>query len=504
MRSLPLDGSPFPVTVAPGVTLTAPGVVGSAELRPGADWGGETRGPVESTTEFLEALSELDFRQSFEVLVDAVHVVDGGGETRTAEGEPGLAITVPAVGDDEAQIAMCVDEFGVVTWHLPDGRESGVGDTRAGESVTFTVERGSPAVESATADGDRGLVGAIGRKLISVFVVPLLEKAVGRAAPAVARHYENRTRPQGVLRLTGQGWTHPGEDPFAGWWLERGAPVLLFVHGTASSIGSGFRSLGGGRLDGGAVLGDTLGELRAAYQGQVFAFDHHTLSSDLAANAELFRSLWPEGGQRSVDIVTHSRGGLVARQLAASLGEPGAPLTPRRIVYVATPNGGTTLANPGTVRQWIDRMTTMLNLFPDGPWSVVTDSMASVLTVVRVVAGGAIGGLPGLVAMDPAEGVIRDLPVPADTEQYAISVDFEPAGRLLHWLRGADLVVDKVFGDRANDVVVPTDGVADVPARQLHVPAERRLELGKRSDIWHCSVFTDPGVHDSLRQWLQP
>ena len=61
-----------------------------------------------------------------------------------------------------------------------------------------------------------------------------------------------------------------------------------------------------------------------------------------------------------------------------------------------------------------------------------------------------------------------------------------------------------MFGDLANDVVVPTGGVAAVPDRGLDVPDANRLELGRRSDLWHCSLFTDPSVHDALTRWLRP
>lgn len=499
-----LTGSPFPVELAPGVTLTAPGVVGTATLRPGERWGGEYRGPEESTGEFLAALGEAEFRQSLGVLIDTAHIDEVFSGSRTVDGEPAMVLSVPSAGDDEAQVAMCVDEFGIVTWHLPDVEQAGIIGSRAGGTVTFTVDRGDLAssVDPRT-DGDRGLVAAIGKKLISVLVVPLLERAVGQVAVKVAERYERRNRRQGLLRLTSQGWTGP-DDAFENWPMDVDLPVLLFVHGTASST-AGFRSLGGGTLTSGTVLDDTLAQLQSTYQGQVFAFDHHTLSADLDANVALFRSSWPTARRRPVDIVTHSRGGLVARALASSMTGPDQPLVTRRIVYVATPNGGTALADPATTRTWINRMTTLLNLIPDGPWSVVTETLGGVLTAVRVLASGAVGGLPGLAAMSPTGKVIERLPVPpATVEQYAISVDFEPQGRLLHWLRGADLIVDKVFGDVANDGVVPSDQVADVPNSGLLVPETNRRALGRRPDVWHCSVFTDPSVHSALTGWLRP
>ena len=168
--------------------------------------------------------------------------------------------------------------------------------------------------------------------------------------------------------------------------------MLLFVHGTFSTAAGGF----------GALPAATLDKLATRYGRRVLAAEHPTLSVDPLANATAMLEQLPAGRRIPVDIVAHSRGGLLARVLAAAaVADPAFPLRVRRIVYVATPNAGTPLADPHLLDQYVNRMSTMLNLVPDGPWSVVTDVFDGVLTGVKVLAHGAVGGLPGLAAMNP-------------------------------------------------------------------------------------------------------
>jgi len=172
------------------------------------------------------------------------------------------------------------------------------------------------------------------------------------------------------------------------------------------------------------------------------------------------------------------------------------------VVYVATPNAGTPLADPTHIRDYLDRYSTMLNWIPDGPWSVATDTVSGLLTIVKVVAAGVAGGLPGLATMDGAndEGVIASLPFP-DAEQFAIDVEFEPSGRLLSLLRVGDVVVDNVFTGTANDVVVPTATVGTVEGL-LSIPDDRHLALGPRTDAWHSGLFARSDVSTRLHEWL--
>ena len=168
---------------------------------------------------------------------------------------------------------------------------------------------------------------------------------------------------------------------------------------------------------------------------------------------------------------------------------------------------GTPLADDAHIKAFIDRMTTMLNLIPDGPFSLPADILSGVLDVVKILAAGAVEGLPGLRAMDPTDPGLKTLGGSAgpDVARYAIDTEFEPTGSLLSLTRVKDAAVDLVFGQKANDLVVPTDGAAGAAGLPgFPVPPERRLAFGRSSTVWHCSFFSQPQTADRLRQWCRP
>ena len=126
------------------------------------------------------------------------------------------------------------------------------------------------------------------------------------------------------------------------------------------------------------------------YDGRVFAFNLFTLSHDPRRNVERILSHLPPDHSVEVDIVCHSRGGLVARALAecpSAFGLDASRIQVRRIVFVAVPNQGTALAHPDHMVPMIDRYTTSLNLFPSGP---VTETLEALITAVKLIGHGAL------------------------------------------------------------------------------------------------------------------
>lgn len=80
---------------------------------------------------------------------------------------------------------------------------------------------------------------------------------------------------------------------------------LLLIHGTISSSVDAFGQM---------QEGDTWTTLRTQYKNNVIAFDHYTLSESPLKNALDFLKVCPENC--SLDIMSHSRGGLIADILA--------------------------------------------------------------------------------------------------------------------------------------------------------------------------------------------
>lgn len=158
------------------------------------------------------------------------------------------------------------------------------------------------------ARGERGLVG-LGIKVLDFFGVDL----AGKTASELSAWFENkRFAPNGpgLHRCT-------LEDAFqltplaAGEALPADGPLLILLHGTASSCQRSFGKLWDPAIAAGRGARE---RLRQTYGERVFALEHRTLTESPIANAlDLVRRL-PEGAK--LDLVSHSRGGLVGELLA--------------------------------------------------------------------------------------------------------------------------------------------------------------------------------------------
>ena len=113
--------------------------------------------------------------------------------------------------------------------------------------------------------------------------------------------------------------------------------ILLLIHGTFSSCDTLLAELSATAPGRDLLAWATSGNV----YDQVLTFDHPTLSVSPFLNAvELARAF--DGTRSRVDVVCHSRGGLVARWWLEMLTHPEAP--PRRAIFVGSPLAGTGLA----------------------------------------------------------------------------------------------------------------------------------------------------------------
>ncbi|MDK9725475.1 MAG: CHAT domain-containing protein [Sterolibacteriaceae bacterium MAG5] len=279
-------------------------------------------------------------------------------------------------------------------------------------------------------------------------------------------------------------------------------PVLLFVHGTASSCGGSFRGLWGGE----GAEADVRERLRELYGDRVYGFEHRSLTESPVANAlELAKAL-PDGAR--LHLVSHSRGGMVGELLAranrigtepfaepdiarflahaertgrhggteeaARLRELGRVLRKKKVrverfVRVAATARGTTLAS-GRLDRWAS---VMLNLLGGGLALVpglataakVYDVFKSfLLAVVKERTDARI--LPGLEAMMPDSPLVALLNAPdveLDSPLHVIAGDYEGDG-FLSWL--GDCLSESFYGG-ATDLVVNTPSMSGgAPRRQ--------------------------------------
>jgi hypothetical protein len=336
---------------------------------------------------------------------------------------------------------------------------------------------------------------------LKVLVYPITDPIFGAATDAIAGLWEKKHRPYALRTVTPDNYLAPlrlnGSDtgvvPLsrddAGEWQRLSAGrALLFVHGTFSTTHGGF---------GGLPLA-VMQELATRYGGRVIGFDHPSLSHDPRRNVAEFFEHVPAGTTLDVDIVCHSRGGLVSRELDQA-GRP--DLKVGRIVFVGVPNAGTALADPNHMVSMIDRLTSALNLLPDGTLSTVLESL---LTAVKVIGRGGLKSLDGLAAMNPTGAYLPALAAGTQggATYVAITADYEPTdtafGSLV--LNGA---VDRIFENARNDLVVPTDGVFQANAPSFPIPVASLLKIAPSNGVLHTTYFRHQPVHEALLRWLK-
>jgi hypothetical protein len=419
-----------------------------------------------------------------------------------APAQPPSASLEIDVGADEAYVLLVEDTAThVLTWVIPDNaREIAVtGGARAlgRRTVRFTIPLDSTAHEQrARGLIDLGALGGLGKK-VKAFVFKITDELLGPIIHGFAKKWETSHRPC-FVRAFGPD-DYRSDDPNfprldeAGWRRLSQGRALLFVHGTFSTCGS-FAAL------------DTsvIAELSRRYDGRMFAYNHPTLTSDPRENAIALLSSIPESLKLELDIVCHSRGGLVARQIAA-LGAVQGTMTVRNIVFVGATNAGTVLADDDHMVEMIDRFTTIANFIPGGTVKKILDAL---VVAVKVIGHGFLHDLEGLRAMKPDGDFLQALNVPGSSspEYFAIASDFEPKPNtpFLSFKRAEDLAADQIFADAPNDLVVPRDGVfAKNGASGFPIGEARCLKFGPADGVIHTEFFSDSRTGAQLLEWLQ-
>jgi pimeloyl-ACP methyl ester carboxylesterase len=250
--------------------------------------------------------------------------------------------------------------------------------------------------------------------------------------------------------------------------LDRSRPILLLLHGTASSTQNAF-----GQLAGSAEWQ----ELARTYDRNLVAFDHRSLTQSPVQNAIEVLSALPEGAR--MHVLSHSRGGLVGellclarpdsaslassaetrdKTLSAELEELRAVALEKRIsverfLRCACPARGTTLMTR-RLDAWASLFLTGLGLvFKGNPVFQVARKLLLRLVAMRTDPKA----LPGLACMAPDSPLIHYLNTQriANGELAILAGDARRPG-LLGRLRA--LLTD-VFFRQQNDLIVDTDSM---------------------------------------------
>lgn len=494
-----LDPTGGLITVG-NIRLRTPGLAGVAEVyRPGPAAGAtrSLRAVEQSTDVFDTALRNENVQPQSTVEISApreVAAVAAVPTRSTSSGEPAIEAQVPSPNEEYGQFVLSIDESGAMSWTL--ARETGGAvdtTTRGGELRTYLIPRTvapAPQGEAAT----RSLAGAAGRKLLKVLVFPLLDPLIGRIGEDFASRWEAKKRPYSLRSFTPDDYAQDTGTPITPERFQElsAGRALLFVHGTFSRASSAF----------GALSRQTMERLHEIYQGRVFAFDHYTMSEDPIQNARWFVDHLPADIRLGLDIVCHSRGGLVSRILTEQ--QAGLLLGARKvevgkIVFVAAPNSGTTLADSQYMGDFLDSYTNLLNFLPS---TGATEILEGIVTVVKMLAVGVLHGLPGLQSMAPAGPFLAGLnnsPAGAD-RYYAMASDYSPADPgLKAW--AANRLLDRVFKNVANDLVVPMLGVYDKNGCG-YFPIAEKLVYGPADGISHTNYFGAPRTQEQILAWL--
>jgi hypothetical protein len=488
----PLDPEGKQVRVG-NLTLRTPGLRGTADLAP-TD-AAAMRAAELVTPEFDEALSSEGLEpQQAVVLRETREVQAPAGRSRsTSAGEPALQLDAPPPGDGRGQVLLTADESGVMTWSFAEPEDETGPSRGADRTRTYLVRRHVPSSPGPSSIASRGLIGAIGNKLLKVLAFKLIDAVAGEVGEYYAGRWEEKKRPYRVREFSPGDYTLADAPLVDGerWHQLGGGRALLLIHGTFSRTHTGFGLLPPAFIE----------QMHQRYGGRVFAFDHYTLSEDPRANVDWLIRQIPEGSQLELDVICHSRGGLVSRVLAerqAEIGLGSRSIDVRRVAFVATPNNGTLLADPRHFGDLVDTYTSLLNIFPD---TGVLEVIQTVISVVKQIAVGALDGLDGLTAMCPDGDFLKALntATAAEVGYFALASNYEAAvGGLKDFV--VDRLADAVF--RAdNDLVVPTAGVYGANGSSLF-PVQRFHSFAAVDGVEHTRFFANATSQAKLSEWL--
>jgi pimeloyl-ACP methyl ester carboxylesterase len=483
------NGSPVRVG---SVTLSTPGLEGSATAYPPTASG--LRGPAAELTsaDLEDALESSNVSTLETVEIAGAREVPTGpiGSRGTVLGEPAMVVETPDPGEGWGQVVLYADEAGVVRWSFAREEDGSVDRVRGRATRTYLVPR---QVHAAPSDVDsRGILAAAGRKLIKLLVFPIIDPFLGEVGDQFAARWENAKRRNLVRRFTTGDYQKRDVEQISGddWRRLGEGRSLLFVHGTNSQAHTAFSSL----------PGSFLAWAEETYDHRVLAFDHFTLSDDPRRNVEHLLDAIPDDTELNVDIVCHSRGGLVSRVLAERQAEirPGrTKVAVHKVVFVATPNGGTILADFGRLPDFLDAHTNLLSFFPDEEVSLALEGL---ITVVKVIALG-VKGMEGLSSMAPNGAFLEWLNEggEANARYFALAANFEPRNHPLSYF-ARDVLFDKIFG-LDNDLIVPTAGVYNVEGCSLF-PIEERYVFSGADGVHHSGFWAQPLALEKLKSWL--
>jgi hypothetical protein len=445
-------------------------------------------------------------------------------------------LEVPLTGAEDAVVL--VEQDGMYLWHIgaeasADSGEPGIGgDAERGSFIRRSPEGRTRVFRiDVHASKPAGPGSATRNPLMELIYAPIRAYVLKFAAHFITDRfveYVERSSRTGLVNMQGldpTAWSFGVESWKAS--AGRNPRILLFIHGTFSSTAGGFGALCS------TPWGKELLSSLAANYDAVLGFDHPTLRCDPLENArDLLGELERYAGDSTlaIDVITHSRGGLVLRCMTEMLiPESNFKPTIGRIIMVGCPNGGTLLAEPGNWKAFIDLYTNLavaacrlLSAMPQAVAvsAVLRELVKSVGGLLKYLATDTTGkgGVPGLEAMRPSGDFILNLnktqvgqPGPGALALYAISSEFvprisgddvEPTELPLRFLATLAAAVTEQVMHEANDLVVNTSSMIEVDVAAGNFITDS-YSFGKSPVAYHTCYFIRHETINTLVRWLR-
>ncbi len=506
-QALPDDGA---MPVGP-VMLKAPGLAGMVRFETGMS--NRTRDLGSSSDPLDGALDSAGMRSVLTIHVDGTRKTatrSVAAVPRTPDGEEAIELMLPDPGEGAHQLVLYTDESGCMHWVFPE--------VMPDRSERFLAPMRVARTPASEATATRSILSRAGKKVFRVIAYEPAKNLVDRATKAGIGSWEESKRPYGIRRFDPSNFQAPSTykpgDPGprmleAGQWRELGrGRALLFVHGTFSRSWEAF----------GGFDGATMQRLHDLYDGRLFAFDHKTLGEDPDENLAWFLEQMPRDLSLDCDIISHSRGGLLARVFAERGAQrSGGRLRTRRVVMAGAPNSGTVLTRSEHLKSYIDVVTNSLNAFPvPGP----QDVLEGILEIAKLITGGVIDGLRGLQSMRPDGPWLRALNQPTGSPEVGRAYfglgssfredceGFEDLPEGFQVLASGKLA-NAIFGI-TNDLVVPAEGVFEGNGSDRFPLTEDNILFfgrsgdrgGERMGIDHSGYFAQPDARRRILEWL--
>jgi len=327
---------------------------------------------------------------------------------------------------------------------------------------------------------------------------------------AALQKLDDRFTPERGLRRYVKGkLAKVGAGPFSG-------RTLLLVHGTFSNSDNMIAEFHA------TPEGKNFLTRASGLYDQILTFDHPTLAVGPLMNAiDLSRLL--AGSKHKLDIVAHSRGGVVVRWFLELFGNGAGPQP--RAVLVGSPIAGTSLAAGPRIRGAIDLMTNIGAALENvmglaaaaNPFLIAPAALLRIFVSVTGVAAklpiadAAIAMVPGLYGQSAIgnNGEFRRLregPAVMRPEYFAVRSNFEPQSegwKFWRYFRKTTLLnplADVVF-DGHNDLVVDSDFMTDFGASG--VTLKTTWDYGTSGEVHHCNYFRQKGTLDFIANSLR-